>query len=161
MAMEPTVNCLYCFNNILEGHGLCSMHYQRWRHKRPMEGPHFYAAGWLQQGYRKICTPDGREMHEHRYKKECEIKRQLYSNEVVHHKNGIKTDNRLENLEIMDVGLHTSLHCKKSTIQRICKACGKPFELISKLNKRQQETCSHRCGTSLFWRRKKGGQNEL
>lgn len=52
------------------------------------------------EGYLRITTPDGRTMHEHRYIVEMEIGRELTKQETVHHKNGIRKDNRIENLEL-------------------------------------------------------------
>lgn len=43
------------------------------------------------------------------------IGRRLQPNEVVHHKNEVKTDNDLNNLELMDRGAHTVIHHSGAT----------------------------------------------
>ena len=56
--------------------------------------------GTLQDGYRRVQTADGRRIFEHRYVMEQYLNRELLPNEYVHHINGVRDDNRLDNLEL-------------------------------------------------------------
>lgn len=50
------------------------------------------------------------QIAEHRVLIEQHIGRELLPTELVHHRNGIKDDNRIENLEIMSRSRHSQLH---------------------------------------------------
>ena len=54
---------------------------------------------------------DGKKKAIHRLLMEIYLKRRLFPFEVVQHKNRVKLDNRLENLELMLACQHNKHHC--------------------------------------------------
>ena len=87
------------------------------------------------EGYRRLVI-DGKMVLEHRYIMEQQLGRKLSKNEVVHHINGNKEDNRLENLEVLTPSEHSLEHSKKRELKKIelvCPSCNQKF--LKALNK--------------------------
>ena len=60
----------------------------------------------------KIISVGFKKVYEHRVIMEQFLNRKLSLNELVHHKDGNKRNNNIENLEIITRGEHASLHHK-------------------------------------------------
>lgn len=105
-------NCIY--GEKAQAKGLCINHYiiarnhgtptARVRRRRGL--------GSFNEGY-KIIVINGRRVREHRHLIQLQIGRKLKANEIVHHINGNRSDNRINNLSIMTRNQHTSIHNKE------------------------------------------------
>ena len=56
------------------------------------------------------ASKNNKYIFEHILIMENYLGRPIGTDEVVHHKNGIKDDNRVENLEVMEFGEHSAMH---------------------------------------------------
>lgn len=88
----------------------------------------------------------GRRIDEHRLLVEQHLGRRLGRLEYVHHINGDKRDNRLENLEIVTPKEHSAKHGRwKHPVTKVCPVCEKTFT-PHPTKRARARTCGKRCG---------------
>lgn len=92
--------------------------------------------------------------YEHRIVAEAKLGRRLRKGEQVHHLNGIKTDNRPENIDVMQSRFHHAVkHRKPKSVLRLpgqanpliyCGCgCGKQFRLYDKTGRPRRIVSGH------------------
>jgi hypothetical protein len=86
---------------------MCDVHYQRARLGVPVDKPRRAVRGThrgIYAGYVRMPGAGKRQRYEHRVVMESALGRPLTAGESVHHRNGNRSDNRLENLELWTRG---------------------------------------------------------
>jgi len=85
-------------------------------------------ARYVDKGYWRLIFMDGTEAYEHRWLMQRRLGRVLKRSEHVHHKNGNRKDNRLDNLEILTASEHSLQHARPCPMETVtCATCHAPF----------------------------------
>lgn len=83
--------------------GWCQLHYSRVKatgQPGPVKPTVVFGGGYINTNGYRVVSRNGRKILEHRWVMEQQLGRKLEPHENIHHINGIKDDNRLDNLEL-------------------------------------------------------------
>jgi len=126
--MKIDKTCKECgkiFNNYKHSHAiLCSKEcVSLWKGRKNCKekNPNWKGGIIKSNGYTMVSVGKGRYKREHRAIMEKYLGRELWPWEIIHHKNGQKHDNRIENLQIVTHNTHTG--------QVICPMCQYTIEV--------------------------------
>ena len=109
------------------GHGYCQLHWQRWRRNgdpRKLVRAPAGSGSVSTQGYR-VRWRDKKLCLEHRLVWEA-IHGPIPEAHSIHHLNGDRLDNRIENLELLSASEHGKLHSPSPYANENCVECGTP-----------------------------------
>jgi hypothetical protein len=111
------------------------------------------------EGYVLLRSGKGKYRREHVVIMEEHIGRPLNPDECVHHRNGIRDDNRLSNLELLTRTSHIKKYHPKAKnpanwIEVVCTHCGIRFERYHRRYKKTANMfCSSKCYHDWRWNR--------
>ncbi len=112
---------------------------------------HKYTGKFIRSDGYIAIKRNGKFELEHRIVMSEFLKRDLRTDEHIHHRNGNKSDNRIENLELVTIGGHISKYhpsqIDKTRWQECkCLLCGKLFERrIVEVERHPNPFCSREC----------------
>ena len=104
----------------------------------------------MPQLYKKIKVA-GKTVPLHRYIMECHLSRSLTDDEVVHHKNEDRFDNRIENLEVLSHQAHSEHHNQRYPREKLCVVCGTTYT-PAPTKRARSRTCAKPCFIALAQR---------